>query len=95
MSRAPDPAGPQPPPTSTEQVLEQHRDALKQRFPMPGPELLQRKRGGRPVKALLPVLLVAAGALLLMAPAPAAARRIRPARRLWSVRRRSMSILLM
>lgn len=69
MSRAPDPTEPQPPPSSTDQVLEQHRDALKQRFPLPGHEQLQRKRGGLPIKAVLPVLLATAGALLLIDPA--------------------------
>ncbi|MGZ0025003.1 FecR family protein [Stenotrophomonas sp. AG209] len=69
MSRTPAPSEPPPPSTSTEQVLEQHRDALKQRFPMPGPEALQRRRSAGPTKAALALLLVAAGTLLAADPA--------------------------
>lgn len=62
---------PQPPtePASTEQVLEQHRDALKQRFPLPPPAALQRRRGGRIAKSVLPVLLVAISAVCIADPA--------------------------
>ncbi|MDR2961820.1 MAG: FecR domain-containing protein [Stenotrophomonas sp.] len=62
---------PQPPtePVATEQVLEQHRDALKQRFPLPPPAALQRRRGGRIAKTVLPVLLVAISAVCIADPA--------------------------
>lgn len=62
---------PQPPtePAPTEQVLEQHRDALKQRFPLPPPAALQRRRGGRIAKSVLPVLLVAISAVCIADPA--------------------------
>lgn len=71
MSRPPAPSEPPPPPpsTSTEQILEQHRDALKQRFPLPSPEALQRRRSVGPAKAALALLLVAGGTLLAADPA--------------------------
>ncbi|MGG2100963.1 FecR family protein [Stenotrophomonas sp. NRRL B-14846] len=69
MSRTPAPSEPPPPSTSTEQVLEQHRDALKQRFPLPSPEALQRRRSVGPAKAVLALLLVAGGTLLAADPA--------------------------
>ncbi|WP_313413454.1 FecR domain-containing protein [Stenotrophomonas sp.] len=69
MSRTPAPSEPPPPSTSTEQALEQHRDALKQRFPLPSPEALQRRRSAGPTKAALALLLVAAGTLLAADPA--------------------------
>nr|WP_313123303.1 FecR domain-containing protein [Stenotrophomonas geniculata] len=66
MSDAP---APPPPPEvpSTDQILDQHRDALKQRFPLPDPETLRRRGGG--AKRVLPVLLVLAGAVLVADPA--------------------------
>lgn len=71
MSAAPPEPGPARPPLepSAEDVLEQHRDALKERFPLPGPERLQRRRGGRVATRVLPLLLVAAGGLLMADPA--------------------------
>lgn len=66
------PVPPSQPPTEpapTEQVLEQHRDALKQRFPLPPPAALQRRRGGRIAKSVLPVLLVAISAVCIADPA--------------------------
>ncbi|HHA2857770.1 TPA: FecR family protein [Stenotrophomonas maltophilia] len=69
MSRTPAPSEPAPPPASAEQVLERHRDALKQRFPLPSPGALQRRRGAGPAKGALALLLVAAGALLAADPA--------------------------
>ncbi|AUI07829.1 MULTISPECIES: FecR family protein [Stenotrophomonas] len=73
MSRTPAPSEPPPPSTSTstctEQMLEQHRDALKQRFPLPSPEALQRRRSVGPAKAALALLLVAGGTLLAADPA--------------------------
>ncbi|MCU0999479.1 FecR domain-containing protein [Stenotrophomonas maltophilia] len=69
MSRTPAPSEPAPPPASAEQVLERHRDALKQRFPLPSPEALQRRRSAGPAKGALALLLVAAGALLAADPA--------------------------
>ncbi|MDG2507191.1 FecR family protein [Stenotrophomonas maltophilia] len=67
---SPDPAPPsQPTEPSAEDTLDQHREALKERFPLPGPEQLQRRRGGSGAKRVLPVLLLAAAALLLADPA--------------------------
>lgn len=66
MSNTPAPPPPPEAPT-TDQVLDQHRDALKQRFPLPGPETLRRRGGG--AKRVLPVLLVLAGAVLVADPA--------------------------
>ncbi len=64
------PTRPQPsqPPT-TDELLDQHRDALKERFPLPDPKTLQRRRGGRAAKVVLPALALMAGALLLVDPA--------------------------
>lgn len=56
-------------PPSAEDLLDQHRDALKARFPLPDPDTLRRRRGGRVAKVVLPVLLVAAGAVFLADPA--------------------------
>ncbi|HEL2979816.1 TPA: FecR domain-containing protein [Stenotrophomonas maltophilia] len=70
MSPAPTPPRP-PAPPSTEQVLDQHRDALKKRFPLPAPETLRRRGGGDAKRGMpaLAVLLVMAGALFVVDPA--------------------------
>ncbi|HDS1130179.1 TPA: FecR domain-containing protein [Stenotrophomonas maltophilia] len=71
MSRAPEPpARPQPSQApSTDEVLDQHRDALKERFPLPDPQVLQRRRGGRTARVVLPTLGLVVTALLLIDPA--------------------------
>ncbi|KAG1547828.1 hypothetical protein G6F50_013508 [Rhizopus delemar] len=71
MRRTPGPpTRPQPSqPPSTDELLDQHRDALKERFPLPDPKTLQRRRGGRAAKVVLPALALMAGALLLVDPA--------------------------
>ncbi|MHC1652083.1 FecR family protein [Stenotrophomonas maltophilia] len=61
------PPAPRLPPAErgrTERVLDEHRDALKKRFPIPAAEALQRRRGGRASKAVLAVLLAATGVLI-------------------------------
>ncbi|WP_414494861.1 FecR family protein [Stenotrophomonas maltophilia] len=71
MSPQPPPSTPQPPvpPTTTDQVLDQHRDALKERFPMPSADALQRRRGGRAAKIVLPLLLIAVTGVFIADPA--------------------------
>ncbi|WP_049475501.1 FecR family protein, partial [Stenotrophomonas maltophilia] len=61
----------QPPvqPATTDQVLDQHRDALKERFPMPSADALQRRRGGRAAKIVLPLLLITATGVFIADPA--------------------------
>lgn len=71
MSPQPPPSPPQPPvqPATTDQVLDQHRDALKERFPMPSADALQRRRGGRAAKIVLPLLLITATGVFIADPA--------------------------
>lgn len=71
MSPQPPPSTPQPPvqPATTDQVLDQHRDALKERFPMPSADALQRRRGGRAAKIVLPLLLITASGVFIADPA--------------------------
>ncbi|HIE5097771.1 FecR domain-containing protein [Stenotrophomonas maltophilia] len=54
---------------STDEVLDQHRDALKERFPLPDPQALQRRRGGRAARVVLPALALVISAVLLADPA--------------------------
>lgn len=54
---------------STDEVLDQHRDALKERFPLPDPQALQRRRGGRAARVVLPALALVISAVLLVDPA--------------------------
>lgn len=71
MSPQPPPSTPQPPvqPATTDQVLDQHRDALKERFPMPSADALQRRRGRRAAKIVLPLLLITATGVFIADPA--------------------------
>lgn len=71
MGRRPPPAPPAQPPRvpSTEQLLNQHRDALKARFPLPDAEQLRRRGGRRAAKMVLPVLALAVASVLLADPA--------------------------